>query len=189
MFPITEGPDIPWAMIELHENQEQYNHDQTLERLAKHGGLDVTEAVDVLLGRKWRSTLDTEGSDWARWKLTELVREFVKDDVAHLCEQLARVTQERDDLIQLIDTPHTGEFFESVKREAAHQVKRWGTEHDEGKEPTDWLWLLGHLAGKAVTLPEKRLHHIISSAAVLLNWYRRETGDGAAFQPGIGGLD
>lgn len=90
-----------------------------------------------------------------------------------------------DALSELIDTPHTGEFFESVRMESAHQVKRWGTEHDEGKEPTDWLWLLGHLAGKAVVLPEKRKHHIISSAAVLLNWYRRETGDSAAFQPGV----
>lgn len=86
-----------------------------------------------------------------------------------------------------LDTPHTGEFFESVRREAGHQSKRWGTEHDQGKEPTDWLWLIGHLVGKAVNLPQKRKHHIISSAAVLLNWYRHETGDSSAFQPGIVG--
>jgi hypothetical protein len=89
------------------------------------------------------------------------------------------------ELEQLINTPHTGEFVESVQREAAHQVERWGTEHDAGKAPSDWFWLVGFLLGKALHFPEKRKHHLVSSAAALLNWYRAETGDSTAMRPGI----
>lgn len=89
------------------------------------------------------------------------------------------------ELEALIDTPHTTEFFEAVRMEAAHQVKRWGVDRDAGKEPHDWFWLLGFLAGKALSKPEKRRHHIISSAAALLNWFRAETGDSDAMRPGI----
>lgn len=85
----------------------------------------------------------------------------------------------------LINTPQTGDFVEAVKLEAAHQRERWGAEHDEGKEPHDWFWLLGYLAGKALAKPEKRLHHIVSSAAALLNWHRHETGEATEMRPGI----
>lgn len=78
-------------------------------------------------------------------------------------------------LTNLINTPHTVEFHESVQIEVAHQRDRWGDEHDERKSPADWLWALGYLANKAVhDVRGKRLHHIVASAALLANWYRIE---------------
>ena len=95
------------------------------------------------------------------------------------------------DLESIIDTPHTGEWFEAVRLEAAHQIKRWGIDHDKGKDPADWFWLLGYLGGKALASAlagdtEKAKHHIITSAAALLNWFRRITGDSTAMRPGKG---
>lgn len=84
----------------------------------------------------------------------------------------------------LINTPHTNDFLEAVRLEAAHQREHWGSPHDEGKTDADWFWLLGHLASKAVHLPEKQLHHIITSAAVLLNWHMQRTV-GTSMRPGI----
>lgn len=84
----------------------------------------------------------------------------------------------------LINTPHTNDFLEAVRLEAAHQREHWGSSQDEGKTDADWFWLLGHLAGKAVHLPEKQLHHIITSAAVLLNWHMQRTV-GSSMRPGI----
>ncbi len=90
----------------------------------------------------------------------------------------------------LINSPQTKIFFEAaVKLEAAHQQERWGVDHDRGKDPTDWYWLLGSLLGKSVAAfilgdVEKGKHHIISSAAVLLNWWRHITGEMTRFQPG-----
>ena len=112
-------------------------------------------------------------------KVESLLRER-----AQLMREAQDLRAEVDRLAGLLNTPHTGNFFDSVQLEAGHQVLRWGTEHDHHNEPTDWFWLIGFLAGKAVSIPEKRKHHIISSAAVLLNWYRRETGDEHTFQPG-----
>ncbi len=73
-------------------------------------------------------------------------------------------------------TPEVDDFVQGVLCEAQHQRARWGTEHDAGKEPQDWYWLLGYLGGKALRASleddqEKALHHCISSAAALANWH------------------
>lgn len=108
-----------------------------------------------------------------------------EETIQELRDEVARLTR-------LIDTPHTDDFMAALPLEAAHQLKRWGNDHDEGKNPEDWFWLLGWLAGKAVHAAktgdlEKAKHHTISSAAVMLNWYRRLSGDDKSFQPGIDG--
>lgn len=46
---------------------------------------------------------------------------------------------ENEALRALLDTPHTAEWFEGVKLEAGHQIKRWVSEHDAGKSPADWF--------------------------------------------------
>lgn len=95
-----------------------------------------------------------------------------------------------EEMRALIDTPHTDEWFEAVRLEAAHQIKRWGADHDAGKDPADWFWLLGYLGGKALAAAiagntEKAKHHTISSGAALLNWFRALTGDSDEMRPGI----
>jgi len=37
------------------------------------------------------------------------------------------------------------------------------------------FWLIGYLAGKALSKPEKQLHHIITTAAACLNWHMART--------------
>lgn len=111
----------------------------------------------------------------------------------------------------LINHPLTSEFLEGVRLEAAHQANRWGSTNDAGKTPLDWFWLVGYLSQKVVVsldrivevnrhfeegggmalksrYRDKALHHTISTAAVLLNWYAHIIGeplDGRMpFQPG-----
>ena len=58
MFPILNDPiikAIPWAAIQPHEAQARINHGQSLKGLASRGGLDVAEAVLVLLDKSWTS--------------------------------------------------------------------------------------------------------------------------------------
>lgn len=103
--------------------------------------------------------------------------------------QLAR--EEIARLNAVIHTPHTSDFLQAVSIEAEYQVQRWGTADREGKEPHDWFWLLGYLAGKALTAflkgdQAKGLHHIVSSGAALMNWHRYTTGKSTAMRPGIG---
>lgn len=88
-------------------------------------------------------------------------------------DQIARLRA----MAEVIDSPNTTDFLDAVKSEAAHQVKRWGEKHDLEKDPEEWFWLVGYLAGKALSAfmsgdREKALHHTISSAASLLNWHR-----------------
>jgi hypothetical protein len=76
----------------------------------------------------------------------------------------------------LLDTPETADFIRGVELEKAHQEDRWGTDDRRAKAPTDWFWLVGYLAGKALAAHlsgnlEKARHHTISTAAALAHWH------------------
>ncbi len=48
--------DVPWALVEAHEEQALMNHGQSVRRLAHRGGLDPLELVAVLTDRSWPET-------------------------------------------------------------------------------------------------------------------------------------
>lgn len=109
-----------------------------------------------------------------------------KELVGQVADRNARVLY----LEGLLNTPRTDEFFEAVRIEAAHQVERWGVEHDAGKRSEDWVTLLIYLLGKAAKAhfdgdQPKLEHHVITSASVALNWWRHLTGVSTAMRPGI----
>lgn len=98
--------------------------------------------------------------------------------LAEISEELGRAKAERDRLHALLNTPELEDFAKAIPLEAAHQRERWGTDHDAGKEPEDWFWVVGYLAGKALRSHsdgnvEKAKHHTITCAAVLANWHAR----------------
>lgn len=91
---------------------------------------------------------------------------------------------------EILNTPELHKFSEGVTLEALHQRNRWGSAHDAGKAPSDWFWLVGYLAGKALQAhatgnTEKALHHTISTAAALANWHAAIAGTHTAMRPGI----
>lgn len=105
-------------------------------------------------------------------------------------QKLEEANREIERLKALINNPITDDFVEAVKIEAAHQVERWGVDHDAGKEPEDWFWLIGYLGGKVLRAlkvgdTEKALHHTISTAAACRNWYAAIVGNPSAMRPGI----
>ena len=91
----------------------------------------------------------------------------------------------------LLNTPEIESFDKAVPLEAAHQQERWDAQHDAGKNPEDWFWLIGYLAGKALHSMktgnrDKALHHTISTAAALRNWHAHIRSGETAMRPGIG---
>ena len=112
---------------------------------------------------------------------------------ATLTTPLARV--DREGLVeivrhQVINAPETADFMAGVPIEAAHQRDRWGSDHDAGKGPMDWFWLIGYLAQKAATAQiagdaDKALHHTIRTAAALANWHAAISGASTTMRPGI----
>lgn len=92
---------------------------------------------------------------------------------------------------EVINAPETADFMAAVPLEAAHQRERWGVEHDAGKTPFDWFWLIGYLVQKAADAAvrgddEKAMHHTISTAAALGNWHAALSGKAISMRPGIG---
>lgn len=88
----------------------------------------------------------------------------------------AEAERQRDQLRARINMPENDDWFAGVRVEAAHQIERWGAEHDVGKTPFDWFWLLSYLAQKAADAQvrgdlDKAKHHTISTSAALLNWH------------------
>lgn len=118
--------------------------------------------------------------------------------VMDLAEKIRVIESEAADLRTLINKPEVLDFMRAVQLEAAHQRKRWSAEHDAGKADSDWFWLIGYLAGKALNtsnesgyLPvlgnlrfEKQLHRIVATAAACANWHLHKLGK-TDMRPGI----
>lgn len=117
-------------------------------------------------------------------RLTFTVEEACEltDQQISLAEQLAITTEERDALSALVNSPQTAEFLSAVQAEGAHQVQRYGEARDRSKSATAWFHLLAYLSGKACRAAiegdkEKALHHCISSAAMLGEWFKAIQAD------------
>lgn len=81
-------------------------------------------------------------------------------------------------LTSQLNSPEVDDFVRGVVFEAAHQREKWGFDHDNAKAPSDWFWTVGYVLGKAQFLNdgEKRRHHLITAAAVMLNWHLYVSG-------------
>lgn len=95
--------------------------------------------------------------------------------------EVVRLRREVKELNERLNTPELCDFSKGVVLEAAHQRQRWSANNDAGKQHSDWFWLVGYLAGKALRAAmigdtKKALHHCISTAAVLANWHAAITG-------------
>jgi len=121
----------------------------------------------------------------------DLAHHFPGDHTVQLSRELANAlladAAAAHQLHALINNPHTVDFLLATRLEAAHQRDRWGDAHDRKKSAEQWFWLVGYLAGKCLRAVivgdrQKALHHTISSAAALANWYeaikRDTTGAG-----------
>lgn len=104
---------------------------------------------------------------------------------------VAELRAEVERLNAIVNTPQANDFLRAVSTEAEHQRQRWGSDHDAGKTPADWFWLVGYLAGKALHAHAagdvaKAEHHIITTAAALANWHLATFGR-TDMRPGIDG--
>lgn len=111
-------------------------------------------------------------------------------DVDALQRELSDVRARYLALNELLNTPEIDDFDKAVPLEAAHQIVRWGVAHDAGKEVTDWYWVVGHLAGKALFAfmhgdVAKAKHHVITTAAVLRNWHAALRAGETLMRPGV----
>jgi hypothetical protein len=111
------------------------------------------------------------------------------DRITALREALTQSSEENTRLTKLLNTPEVEDFAKGAVLEAAHQRERWGADHDAGKSPFDWFWLVGYLAQKAASAAvegntEKALHHTISTAAALANWHLALSGTDNRMVPG-----
>jgi hypothetical protein len=109
---------------------------------------------------------------------------------AHIAKH-AEMAREVARLNAIINTPQADDFMRAVSIEAEHQRQRWGNSHDGGKEPADWFWLIGYLAGKALHAhvsgdTAKAEHHVITTAAACANWHQGLFGK-TDMRPGIDG--
>lgn len=154
--------------------------DPTVTREKRVGRLSIDD-IEKLIGRNHKLYIGPDGSV----SVTAHSLAAIEDRSADLERLLEAQTREVERLQALINTPHTADFLEAVKLEAIHQRERWGSEHDSGKTDADWFWLVGYLAGKALHKPEKQVHHIITTAAALLNWHAAATGADTRMRPGI----
>jgi hypothetical protein len=152
----------------------------------------------LIVGYRYRFW-NNETNQWHGWIYTEkepkkLTTVYQLEPLYRSLDFLAEIDKlkaENERLNQIINTPQSNDFLRAVSIEAEHQRQRWGTKSDKGKTPTDWLWLIGYLAGKAVNAQilgnkEKTEHHIITTAGACENWHLALMGK-TDMRPGIDG--
>lgn len=130
----------------------------------------------------WRLVAKLAGEHGVRYRTNRAFEQFVTAILATFSPDAIRS--------DIINTPETADFMAGVPLEAAHQRDRWGVEHDAGKGPLDWFWLIGYLAQKAADAAmrgdsEKAKHHTISTGAALANWHAALIGADNRMRPGI----
>lgn len=75
-FPVLgAATGIPWGLVEAHAAQVQRNHGQTLDALARRGGLDWVELWYALNDQPWRPRV-TQTVAGAREAVMDKVREY-----------------------------------------------------------------------------------------------------------------
>lgn len=80
--------------------------------------------------------------------MTPNIQELIKQAQEGQDATAQGLAHEVQRLHALINTPELFDFDRAVQLESAHQKERWGDKHDSAKEPQDWFWLVGYLAGK-----------------------------------------
>ncbi len=177
------GDTVDALLVELGEQIDRYRRnymERTREREALQAEIDRLRLENERLAQRVREA--EEAAKRAGWDLDTSTADFLGTN--------ERLTRERDALSLLLNTPEVDDFDRAIPLEAAHQVQRWGVKHDSGKEPADWFWLVGYLAGKALTAHllgniDKAKHHTISTAAALRNWHAHIRSGNTLMRPGI----
>ena len=67
---------IPCGLLMIHEGQACENHMQSLNQLAKRGGLSWAEALAIIEGKKWRDAEHNENT--AEVIVRKMVSEYMK---------------------------------------------------------------------------------------------------------------
>lgn len=175
-------PDLVQVMSMFH-GQKLTDRDAEIVQLRRELAGLSKDNIDLSAERdRWRMVATVESDAATNWYAN-----YVK-----IAQELQSLKIGYKQLYDRVHMPRTDEFFSAVQLEAAHQVDRW-SRAGGGKLDSDWFWLVGYLAGKVLRYSgakdrdsqEKRMHHIVSTAAVLLNWWRSVTGVSREMRPGI----
>lgn len=155
--------------------------------IASYVPCPVCGLLDRFSTRSGQSSCDDCGGNECVRRGYQRLSYLVETKDAELAAKNARLLE----LEGRINTPHTDDWFDAVRLEAAHQIERFGAT-DGDKEAPAWFWLLSWLSGKALHAwkdgdSEKMKHHVVSSSACLLNWHRHLSGyaEKSGMRPGI----
>lgn len=102
MFPIQDGPSVPWEAMAPHESMSLKNHGQTLERIVARGGFGCGEAWLIVNGLELGSVTKVQWDEYkANWiAYAERINlhfeelESLRTDVPALCKALEEAVEE-----------------------------------------------------------------------------------------------
>jgi hypothetical protein len=187
------GPSVPtsgFAMVSLFAFGDSRGA-QVIHAISRNQDLREIEVTRMRCGRQHATSLvvphdgPATCANCANPDLPDVYVVQKPPKASPLEAENAKLWQEINRLNLLINSPQTESFVEAVRVEAAHQVRYWGTARDANKRTEDWVTMIVCLLGKAFNFNgdrDKLLQHVITLAAICLNWHSRiiapRSGDG-----------
>lgn len=178
LFPIlgSGGQKIDFGLVAEHGKQAKANHYQSVERLAERGGLSWSELYAVLHDQRWQKMDENDAIIACRKLETRYLSALASPEAeARLRERVAELEEERDDLLDKLDTRiamhhETEEQLDRVKAEArlAQQADTPGVDEPPRYSASDTERLL-QIAKAIDDLGWHHSAHQVSNAAHTIN--------------------
>lgn len=120
LFPIQDGPSIPWYIMRPHEVWCRKNHHQTLERIAQRGGLGAIEAICVVRGWEFREAFNKHGGK----QLRQWWYEFAESVNNQSIKVEAEVKRSQEDMKEMISMDDCQSRIAKARVETERQIAR-----------------------------------------------------------------
>lgn len=118
LFPVlgSHGAKVDWQFVADHGKQAHANHYQTVEHLAKRGGLSWSELAAVVGNRKWSAMQENDAmlsvrKDEARY-LAAIQAPSAADTIAALRARVEKLEEVLEGMIAAIDRAFPREPYE-----------------------------------------------------------------------------
>jgi hypothetical protein len=156
MFPIQDGPSVPWEVMAPHDAQSKLNHGgQDIQRIAERGGFSCAEAWLVVQGLPNNRATTPEGEmrTWYRDDCKRSWIQFAERVNLHYVELEQMVEARKQDILLMSKAEERILVLEAALRELVTGIENWNAAVKQIIQIPDHNWQGLELAKELLKKP------------------------------------